>query len=424
MTNVLVFPSGTGIAQEIFFALRDCKNIHLLGASSLAGDLGSYLFTTHYSLPYVTEPSFLSELSDLCRMAQIDVIYPAHDDAVLTLALQRELIPAQVIAPSSQSCLICRSKTKTYQLLERRLPVPRLYSLPPKNLDAYPLFVKPDKGQGSKDAYKVATPEELISSLDRIVDPVITEYLPGKEFTVDCFSDRSDGLLYSQGRERVRVRSGIAMNTMAAHSPAFAAMATIIHEELQMNGPWFFQVRAREGGEMVLLEVGPRVAGAMAMSRAMGVNLPLLGLHQARGERVTIQPVLVHMAMERSYRNHYRHQLDYGAVYMDLDDTVVVHGKVNVRIISFVYQCLNNCIPVILITRHAGVLEDTLERYRLRDLFADVIHIAPEQPKSQHINLNLNPIFIDDSFLERSQIATALGIPVFDPSMIEVLMEP
>ena len=32
------------------------------------------------------------------------------------------------------------------------------------------------------------------------------DYLPGKEYTVDCFSHRTHGLMFCSGRERVRVK--------------------------------------------------------------------------------------------------------------------------------------------------------------------------------------------------------------------------
>ena len=39
------------------------------------------------------------------------------------------------------------------------------------------------------------------------------EYLPGRELTVDCFSDRERGVLFARARPRERTRAGISMAT-------------------------------------------------------------------------------------------------------------------------------------------------------------------------------------------------------------------
>jgi len=51
---------------------------------------------------------------------------------------------------------------------------------------------------------------------------------------------------------------------------------------------WFFQVKENKEGELALLEVAPRVAGTMSMSRMLGVNLPLLSLFSFMGYEVNI----------------------------------------------------------------------------------------------------------------------------------------
>ena len=57
---------------------------------------------------------------------------------------------------------------------------------------------KPDQGNGSKGAVLVDSPAQLDSLRDRIETLMISEYLPGAEFTVDCFTDRHGVLRYSR----------------------------------------------------------------------------------------------------------------------------------------------------------------------------------------------------------------------------------
>ena len=52
----------------------------------------------------------------------------------------------------------------------------------------YPLFLKPDDGQGAKGVCLVSNRTELLNVLNSNKNLVICENLPGDEFTVDCFT--------------------------------------------------------------------------------------------------------------------------------------------------------------------------------------------------------------------------------------------
>ena len=77
----------------------------------------------------------------------------------------------------------------------------------------FPVFIKPDKGQGSVGARKINSPEEL-KNID-ITNFLIMEYLPGKEYTVDCFTNAEGKLIYAKGRSRKRIKSGISVNAVS-----------------------------------------------------------------------------------------------------------------------------------------------------------------------------------------------------------------
>ena len=88
--------------------------------------------------------------------------------------------------------------------------------------------------------------------------------------------------------------------------------------------------------------------------------------------------------------------------------------------ISFIYKCISNDIKVILLTRHARNLGETLKEFRLNNIFDLIINIKDGMPKSLFIK-NTKAIFIDDSFAERKEVKAALKIPVFAPDAVECL---
>ena len=417
--NVLVFPAGTEIGLEIHQALQHSKEVVLHGAGQAISNHAPFVYERYYTLPSINEPSWLDALIDLCLNLSIDYIFPAYDDVIVQLALHRNKIPATVLTASDDVCEITRSKSKTYSWLQDAVRVPRLYSQ--TDVKIFPLFVKPDRGQGSQGAQLVRNEAELTAATNAIQAPILCEFLPGDEYTVDCFSDRKQGILFCGARVRLRMRNGIAMHTRTVNLDGVQAIASRIHEALRMRGAWFFQLKRANDGELTLLEVAPRIAGSMSTNRVKGVNFPLLTIFEH--ERLALKLITMPMEVEldRALQNRYRINLKYDAVYIDLDDTLLIGNLVNINVMQLVFSCINRKIPVTLITRHSGDLQKTLQKHRLAELFDEVIHLDRTQRKSDFIQQK-NAIFIDDSFSERLDVHQRCGIPTFDCSMLDALI--
>lgn len=418
--RVLVFPAGTEIGLEIHEALRWCKEVELFGAGQAVSNHAPFVFERYQNLPSVHEPGWCDALVALCRQWQIDYVFPAYDDVIVALREQAQHIPAVVLAPSLQACQITRSKSRTYAHLTHAVRVPEVYTHAQDRV--YPLIVKPDSGQGSQGVSRVDRPEDLAKALLGVREPLLCEYLPGAEYTVDCFSDRERGVLFCGARERLRMRNGIAVSTRTVDLPEVKAWAQAIGECLQLHGAWFFQLKRARDGELTLLEVAPRIAGSMCAHRVQGVNFALLTIFEHERLPLAVQTLPVQVSLDRALKNRFVSPLDFEALYIDLDDTLVLRGQVNLQALRLVYACINGQRPVILITRHAADLPATLARHRLTGLFDQVIHITDGRCKSQFI-AHPGAILVDDSYSERHKVHQALGIPTLDPSMIELLIE-
>ncbi|HWQ21618.1 MAG TPA: ATP-grasp domain-containing protein, partial [Clostridia bacterium] len=351
----------------------------------------------------------------------IDYVFPAHDDVVVALAQNAGRIRAGVVSSPPETCLVARSKSATYRLLADAIPVPELYACP-ETIDLFPVFVKPDKGQGSRDIQLVHDRDHLRQVVAEHPDCIISEYLPGEEYTVDCFSDRQAGLLFCGGRQRIRIRSGISMDSRPVQDDAFGEYARRISEKLDFHGAWFFQVKRDRHGLCKLMEIAPRIAGTMALYRVLGVNFPLLSIYEQERIPLEIRTNAVDVQIDRALVNRYKHDLSFGVVYVDLDDTLVVNGKANTDLIRLLYQCINAGKRIVLLTRHAGDLDQCLRKHHLTGMFDDVIQLEQAASKADCIHES-NAIMIDDSFSERKQVSEKLGIPTFDCGMIEMLFD-
>lgn len=419
--RVLVFPAGTEIGLEIFYALKDCKEVAIFGAGQDVSNPARFIYPSYYLLPSIYEPEWLDALIGLCRSLCIDYIFPAYDDVIIALNRVSDRLPAKVISSPSSACEITRSKSETYRAFSGSIRIPHLFASS-KEVYSYPVLVKPDRGQGSFGITRVDNEEELIRAIQAITNPIICEYLPGEEYTVDCFSDRERGVLFAGARSRRRIRNGISVNTLIESLPEAKEMANLIGHILGLRGAWFFQLKRAQDGQLALLEVAPRIAGAMAAHRVSGINFPLLSIFEEERLPISVRPIDGIIELDRALGNRYRHSIRFSTLYIDLDDTLLVNGRVNILAMKLLFQCINNGNKIVLLTRHRSDLDQTLARYRLSGLFDEIIHLGETEKKSSHIKQD-DAIFVDDCFAERMDVSEHCNIPTFDCSMIELLTE-
>jgi predicted ATP-grasp superfamily ATP-dependent carboligase len=188
--NVLVFPCGSEIGLEIHRALTGKKGINLVGLSSV-DDHGRYVYENLNYCPMIDDANFIDHLKWQAKVYNIDVIYPANDVALLKLK-QHEHELCRVVGPSLETVEACNSKLHTYTVLAGVVNVPSLIYSPTK----YPVFIKPNVGHSGIGCYKINNEEEMLALYDPL-EHIAIEYLPGREYTIDCFADK-----YAEGRER------------------------------------------------------------------------------------------------------------------------------------------------------------------------------------------------------------------------------
>lgn len=422
--NILVFPCGSEIALDIHSSVKYSTYFNLIGASSV-NDHGKFVFEDYiHDIPFVTDEEFIPTLRKIVKERNIDAIYPAMDTVITATKLYEEELGCKVIASPSETTEICLSKKLTYETLQGVVNIPQVYDSDNIPIGEFPVFAKPIVGYSAKGTKKLHNQEEVNTYLKGKKDMLVVEYLPGEEFTVDCFTDKNGNLLYSGARKRNRISNGISVNTyFAPEQEKFEIFANRINSKIKFQGAWFFQVKYDRKGELCLLEIASRLGGSSLLSRAVGVNLALLSLFDAFGYEVDVNKNDYHVELDRALACRYKTDIEFDSVYCDYDDCLILDkSRVNTELVKFLYECINGRKQLFLLSKHEGsVLEDELKHFRLDGLFDNIIHISKKDDKSNYIKAK-NPIFIDDSNSERLNIKVKLNIPVFSPDMIDVLM--
>lgn len=422
--NILVFPCGSEVALEIYRSLEFSSQFRLIGASSVK-DHGSFVYKNYIGdLPNHDSPDFIKQLKYVIKKYQIDAVYPAMDKVMVTIKEAEVKLNTLIIGSTLETNKICASKSVTYQTLIDQIPIPK-FEFDIKKVNKFPIFIKPDVGYGSRNTFLAGSYEEAISFLNRHENllMLLTEYLPGEEWTIDCFSDRNGSLLSINPRVRSRISNGISVNTFLSniHGEIFHNWAKSINHKLQPRGAWFFQAKLDHQHEFKLLEVAARLSGSSGALRAKGINLALLTIFDAFNINVRISPNKYSVEMDRALHSRYKLGLTFNEIFVDLDDCIIIDNQVNYVLISFLFKAINEGKKITLITRHITDPVATLIKYRIQNIFDKIIHVKLNEKKSLFINTK-DAIFIDDSFAERQEVQEKLGIPTFSPEMIDSLL--
>jgi hypothetical protein len=444
MKNVLVFPCGSEIGLEIYRCLEFSKNFKVFGASTI-DDCGRLFYKNYLELPWFSEANFIPELNRKIKENNIDFIIPAHDSVGLLMAQNKRQIKAQLVCHPLKTHQICRSKRATYQTLSKTLEksgfhVPEVLEVDEKT--NFPIFAKPDSGQGSYECFKIDSFQEFQATYKRIKNHLFLEYLPGFEYTIDCFSGYGEELLAIIPRLRASIIKGISNYTHNRIDKRtydnLIKIASLINSKIKFRGPWFFQVKKNSKNILTLLEVAPRIAGSSGLSRVLGVNFIQLALFDL------LQPGQVKILQRSMVCEYFRplgekyilrtidkpdwdnlHNLDcskpksenlyrssesvYKKVFVDFDDTLIVEGRLNGKLVGLLINERNKGKDIYLLTRNNSGVENILNKIIIEGLsenFFKNIFVVP-QDKSKKDFLDNTSILIDDSFQERLDCGNA-----------------
>ncbi len=374
-----MLPAAAPAGLEINRVLGVGKEAVVYGADCAGFDRAGFHFRQLQPMPEWGDAACLPWVQRACDAQQIAAIFPADRVAALWLAERRAQIPATILAPEPAALAACATRDAMRAALQGSVPVA--------------------PGTTDKSAQRSA-----------------------RIYVVDCFTTSGGALLYAEAR---------AVGADGVTRPEKLADATDwgerIGARLGLRGAWHYTVQMERGqaadATPVLLDIMPLLAGDAAIASARGPNFPLLTLYDAAGYDLSVEAFAAEMPMALCLKPRFIYDRPMTAVYMDLDETLILRGAVNPWLVALIFQCRNRGIPVHLITRHPGDLATTLARYRLASLFTRIIHIADRAKPKAHFIEEADAVLIDDSFQERHAAVLRRGLRCFDAAGAVCLLD-
>lgn len=421
---MLVVPGTSLIGLEVRDSLVPLPGFEVIGAGTDLDPQKTSGFKEFHELPRFDDPNFASALDALVERAGIDVVYPSNDLAIAVLA-STPPARAKLVGHPERTALIAGSKRATHELFTDAGFMPaRVHR--DSSPYSFPLFVKPDVGHSSIGAEVIPDALDLKRRMgaDQAFweHSLVTERLPGEELTVDCFSSQGE-LLMVAPRTRDRTTNGVSVFTSDVELDSeIEAMAHVIANRLDFDGPWFFQVKRRADGAPRLMEIGARLAGASRIRRAQGVNLAQLAVLAAQGLKLGVSRTPAAMrSLVVDGEQRLESDVAFATLAIDFDDTLVVNGAINAPVLELMDRVRSNGHPVILITRHAGDLGAALDRLDLRESFTEIHHLIDGSSKAAIATGRGGTVLLDDSFAERRSAEGAADVLATDASAAPLL---
>lgn len=254
----------------------------------------SYFVDQCFKVPKVEDESYVHSLLRICRVEKVDLLVPLYEPEFLLLDAKRHefnKLNTVLLLSKSQTLETCRDKLQTYHLFSSLgIRTPKTWHI--TNLPteiAFPVFIKPRKGMGSRGAQRVDTLEQLELIMQQDTELIIQEYISGKEYTLDILADLEGQVLSVVPRERLEVRAGEVSKSRTVYRRDLIEQGKYIVEKLGAIGP--VTVQCIDNGEDVhWIEVNPRFGGGVPLAIQAGVDYPVLLYQMFRKQK--IQPIL------------------------------------------------------------------------------------------------------------------------------------
>jgi len=153
----------------------------------------------------------------------------------------------------------------------------------------YPCFVKPIRGSASVGTGMIKNGREMrahVATFGELL--LVQEYVPGREYTVDVYRDRSGVVRSVVPRQRLVVRSGEVEKGLTVNNAELIGAATTLASCLgDLWGVFCCQCRWADGGVPRFFEINPRFGGGAPLSIAAGADLPRYLLEEVTGREIT-----------------------------------------------------------------------------------------------------------------------------------------
>lgn len=316
------------------------RKVTVIGTDMDKDTPGSHVADKFYIVPSGDSPDYIDAMLEIAKKESVDVILPASQNEIISLSKDRKLfekIGTAVACSNHESIVVASDKGMLYEFLRKRgLPHPEFYNV--NSIDmlkravaklGYPakqVVMKPRLTSGSRgfriikndidekelmlehkpaDNVYARLPEvERILGSGKFPSLVVSEYLPGKEYSIDVLARNGESLIIVP-RVRDKVMQGISIAGTVEKNDDVEAVVRPIVKAFGFDYNINVQLKGSEDGRLLPYEINPRISGTIAAAASAGANLIYFGAKLALGEEIPKVKIKYSTKMIRYWKEMY-----------------------------------------------------------------------------------------------------------------------
>ncbi len=290
--NVLVEAVGSPAWPTLLPYLRAAVGrIVALEIDPLA--VGASLVDHCIMVPPYGELRSVDRFLSVCEEHRIDVVLPSVNEGLHLWAREAPRFAergTRVVISPPETIATFQDKWETYRFFrEHGIPTPAT------SLRHEHELLKPRIGRGG--AGSVCAPPDPRTHLEGYVSQRLVR---GREISVDALCGRDGRPVYLVQRERLAVESGLCVRGRVVDEPAVETWARRVLDAAHFVGIVNLQCFV-EGGDVLFIEVNPRIPGGLSLSMRATENWIAALLKLLDGEPIEPVPVRVGTTMLRHW---------------------------------------------------------------------------------------------------------------------------
>lgn len=270
MKKIIISGIGSAGAQNIVKSLRKIKEqVYIIGLDCDEHNPGKFIVDKFFLIPKANQDNYLNQLKDIIDEIKPDLFIPVAPQELLKVSKNKKTLNTKVLISDSATIKIFNSKKSTTEFFEKN-HIPTLKIL--HNEFTFPAFGREDISSGGIGSRKLCNFEELNQYLETTKQPIITEFVDGEEYSVDCFCDKDSELIGWVSRVRLQTKGGVATKSLTKKIPNLQKEIEKITKNCHLIGPFNVQLFLRNGKKL-FFELNPRIGGSFIHSVEAGLDI-------------------------------------------------------------------------------------------------------------------------------------------------------
>lgn len=293
--NILVTGVGAIIGYGIINSLRRIEDldIYIVGMDIYHDAYGQFICDKFYIAERADSDCYLTFLNTLIEKEQIDLIIPGIEQDMYRMNDLKDHIKCKVVLNNELLISISKDKLQTFEYMQSHTElnlIPTLFNVSYEKCVTQlgsPFLLKPRQSYASKGIHKIYSLKDFEyynsqqdnNIFQRIVGSMETEY------TISIFGDgRGEYWDYIILKRKLAQSGATDKAEVILEDSAIMNYVSDLCKILRPVGPTNIQLR-REGEQLYLLEINPRISSSCSIRTSAGYNEPFMCLCYYLGVR-------------------------------------------------------------------------------------------------------------------------------------------